>query len=117
MRRWMTRARPPAAPWRGRTRRAARVAASALGLVLVGASRSWLRNLRTAAPALGTLCIVLQLAGIGALGALAAGEAVAADLRDAAVVRVYLRQDAPAEAVEGLRYRLGRDARVAAVRS
>src|SRR6266545_4290342 len=115
MRRWMTGARRPAARWPGWMRRAARVTVSALGLVLLGAARSWLRNLRTAAPALGTLYIVLQLAGAGGLGALAARDAVAADLRDAAAVRVYLRQDVAAEAVEGLGERLGRDPRVAAV--
>lgn len=98
------------------SRGAARVALSAADLVLLGAARSWLRNLRTAAPALGTLYVVLQLAGVGALGAVAIREALAADLRDASVVRVYLRQDAAAEDVDRLRERLGADPRVTALR-
>lgn len=79
-------------------------------------ARSWLRGLRAVAPAMGTLYVVLLLAGAGTLVGLAARHVAAADLQEASVVRVYLRQDAAAEEVDRLRRRLESDSRVTGVR-
>lgn len=72
-------------------------------LVLGDGARSWLRGLRAVAPAMGTLYVVLLLAGAGTLVGLAARHVAAAELQEASVVRVYLRQDAAAEEVDRLR--------------
>lgn len=90
-------------------------AGGAVRLVVGEAVRGWLRNLRAAAPALGTLYVVLLLAGAAALAGVAARQALTADLRGAAEVRVYLKQDVAAEDADRLRARLAADPRVTAV--
>lgn len=92
------------------------IARNAGVLVLGDGARSWLRGLRAVAPAMGTLYVVLLLAGAGTLVGLAARHVAAAELQEASVVRVYLRQDAAAEEVDRLRRRLESDSRVTGVR-
>jgi len=77
----------------------------------------WRRGLRTAAPAIGTLCVVLLLAGAGSLVVAAARQSLAAELRQATVVRVYLKQDVTDDEAAALRDQLRSDPRVASVRS
>lgn len=96
-------------------RRASLVAAHASDLVLRDGAGGWLRGLRTATPALGTLCAVLLLAGVATLAAGAARHTLITELRQAAVVRVYLKHDAAAADVDQLRERLQRDRRVTTV--
>src|SRR5215472_18925511 len=95
--------------------RCLRIAGNASDLVLRDGVRSWLRGLRAVAPAMGTLYVVLLLTGSGALAGLAARHVLAAELREASAVRVYLREEASAEEVDGLRRRLEEDARVTGV--
>ena len=96
--------------------RCLRIACNACDLVLRDGVRSWLRGLRAVAPAMGTLFVVLLLAGSSALAGFAARHVLAAELREASAVRVYLRQEASAEDVDSLRRRLEADGRVTGVR-
>lgn len=100
---------------RRRLRLAGLVAAHGVDLVLQDGARGWLRGLRAAGPALGTLFAVLLLAGLGLMAADAGGHALAGEVRQAAVVRVYLRPDVAQEDADRLRERLRADRRVASV--
>jgi cell division transport system permease protein len=80
-----------------------------------GAVRSWTRNLGTIAPALGSMTILLLLSGFAGLGWYTLRSAAARASADAAVLHVYLRDDANQADVDKLRARLGADARVSRV--
>jgi cell division transport system permease protein len=77
-----------------------------------GAARSWTRNLSTIAPALGSMTILLLLSGFAGLGWYTLRSAAARASADAAVLHVYLRDDANQADVDKLRQRLGDDRRV-----
>ncbi|MBJ7601385.1 MAG: hypothetical protein DLM67_05015 [Candidatus Nephthysia bennettiae] len=77
-----------------------------------GAVRSWTRNLGTIAPALGSMTILLLLSGFAGLGWYTLRSAAARASADAAVLHVYLRDDANQADVDKLRTRLGADTRV-----
>jgi cell division transport system permease protein len=97
-------------------RRALRVAATVTSLLAGDAARSWLRSLRTVTPAVGTMALMLGLAGVGLLGGLAAQEALRAEAGDASVLHVYLRSSATADDVAVLTQHLRADHRVLGVR-
>src|SRR5207245_10780478 len=59
-----------------------------------GAAKSWTRNLGTIAPALGSMTILLLLSGFAGLGWYSLRSAAARASADAAVLHVYLRDDA-----------------------
>jgi cell division transport system permease protein len=80
-----------------------------------GAVRSWTRNLGTIAPALGSMTILLLLSGFAGLGWYTLRSAAARASADAAVLHVYLRDDANQADVDKLRTRLGADTRVSQV--
>jgi len=86
-------------------------------LVLGDGLSGWRRGLRVAAPAIGTLCVVLLLAGVASLAVAVARQSLAGELREATVVRVYLKQDASDDDAAALRDELLSNPRVAAVRS
>jgi cell division transport system permease protein len=95
-----------------------------LGLIVVrnvlrylfrGAARSWLRNLGGTAPALGSMTILLLLSGLAGLGWYTLSSAAARASSEAAVLHVYLRDDANQPDVDALRQRLAADPRVATV--
>jgi cell division transport system permease protein len=104
------------APGRRRSRRLGVLLANASDLVLGDALRSWSRNLRAVTPALGTMCLLLVLAGLFMLGGLAARSLVQSESRAASVVHVYLKEGAGDAEVAALRARLGREPGVASVR-
>lgn len=83
--------------------------------LFVGAYRSWLRNLAANAPALGSMTLLLVLSGLVGLGAYMMQSLAATQARDAAVLHVYLRDDAKSEDVQALRERLSDDRLVASV--
>ncbi len=95
-------------------RRAARAAVrNAARLLFRGALRNWLRNLTTTAPALGSMTLLLMLSGlVGVLG-FALWSVAQTESRDAAVLHVYLRDDATAAQVSDLRSTLESSAAVA----
>ena len=80
-----------------------------------GAVRSWSRNLGTIAPALGSMTILLLLSGFAGLGWYTLRSAASRASADAAVLNVYLRDDANQADVDKLRAKLGADGRVARV--
>ena len=80
--------------------------------LLVGAVRAWFRNLGTTAPALGSMTLLLVLSGIVGLGAYGVQRLAATQATDAAVLHIYLRDDAKQQDVDALRTRLAADRRV-----
>ena len=80
-----------------------------------GAVRSWSRNLGTIAPALGSMTILLLLSGIAGLGWYTLRSATARASADAAVLHVYLRDDAKQADVDTLRQNLAGNPRVVRV--
>ncbi len=96
-------------------RRFAALLANSFRLVVLGGLRSWRRDLHLTAPALGSMALVLLLAGMLAMVGLAVANVAAYEASQASVVRVYLAPDATVDAVSSLKARLVADPRVASV--
>ena len=79
------------------------------------AARSWTRNLGATAPALGSMTLLLLLSGLVGLSAFGLQRLAARQAADAAVLHVYLRDDATPGDVDALRARLTANQRVLAV--
>ena len=106
-------ARPQRLPlWR----RSAAFAANAYRLVLLNGLRSWSRDVRLAAPVVGTVSLLLVLCGTLALVGITVERAVADQTGQASVVRVYLADGASQTSIDALEARLQADSRVASVR-
>jgi cell division transport system ATP-binding protein len=96
-------------------RRGVALIANSFRLVGLGGLRSWRRDLRTTAPALGSMALLLLLAGIVAMVGLSVANVAAYEASQASVVRIYLAPDATTDAVSALQTRLAADPRVASV--
>lgn len=96
-------------------RRGTALLANSFRLVVLGGLRSWRRDLRLTAPALGSMALVLLLAGMLAMVGIAVANVAAYEASQASVVRVYLAPDATSDAVSTLKARLLADSRVASV--
>ncbi len=83
--------------------------------LFLGAARGWMRNAGATAPALGSMTLLLLLSGLVGLSAFAIQRVAATQATDAAVLHVYLRDDAREADVTALRGRLSGDGRVAGV--
>jgi cell division transport system permease protein len=83
--------------------------------LFLGAARGWVRNLGATAPALGSMTLLLLLSGLVGLTAYTVQRLAATQASDAAVLHVYLRDDARPEDVTALRAKLSADHRVAGV--
>lgn len=105
-----------AAPALPRWRRTAAFAANSYRLVALNGLRSWNRDLRTNLPVLGTIALLLVLAGTIGLVGIAVERVVADQASQASVVRVYLAPDATPDAVAALKAKLLADSRVASVK-
>ena len=106
-------ARPQRLPlWR----RSAAFAANAYRLVLLNGLRSWSRDVRLAAPVVGTVSLLLVLCGTLALVGITVERAVADQTGQASVVRVYIADGASQTSIDALETRLQADSRVASVR-
>jgi cell division transport system ATP-binding protein len=99
--------------WRSSTA----VVANTYRLVLIGGLRSWSRDVRQTAPALGTIALLLMLCGTLALVGIAVQGVVAQQAGQASLVRVYLASGASPDAVSALKTRLTSDSRVASVKN
>lgn len=87
-----------------------------LGRYLIsGAFRSWVRNLGSTAPALASMTLLLLLAGLVGLTAYSLQSLAAQQASNAAVLHVYLKDDAKAADVTALRTKLAEDHRVVRV--
>ena len=98
-----------------RWRRLVAVCANSFRLVVLGGLRSWRRDLRLTAPALGSMAVTLVLCGMLALVGIAVARVAAQQAGQASVVRVYLAADATPDAVAALEARLRADPRVTSV--
>ncbi|HEY4026034.1 MAG TPA: permease-like cell division protein FtsX [Candidatus Dormibacteraeota bacterium] len=98
-----------------RRRRILNVVRNTFRHLFVGAARNWVRNLGATAPALGSMTLLLLLSGLAGLSGFAMQRLAAAQATQAAVLHVYLRDDARQPDVDALRARLAGDHRVARV--
>ncbi len=96
-------------------RRSIALLANSFRLVVLGGLRSWRRDLRLTTPALGSMALLLVLAGMIAMVGLAVANVAAYEASQASVVRVFLASDATPDAISSLKARLVADPRVASV--
>jgi ABC-type ATPase involved in cell division/cell division protein FtsX len=98
-------------------RRSFAYSANAYRLVVLSGLRSWSRDVRATAPALGTIALLLVLCGTLAMVGIAVRGAVADQASQASMVRVYLASGASSDDVAALKAKLVADPRVASVTS
>ncbi len=84
-------------------------------LVVLNGLRSWGRDLRLTAPALGSMAMTLLLCGTLALVGISIASVAGLEAGQASIVRVYLASDASPAAVAALESRLRSDSRVSSV--
>ncbi|HEY1419893.1 MAG TPA: permease-like cell division protein FtsX [Candidatus Dormibacteraeota bacterium] len=98
-----------------RRRMAQIIAANIVRYVFGGAARSWLRNISSTAPALGSMTLLLLLTGLVGLAGFALNNLEQVEASQASLLHVYMRDDATAGQVDALWTRLYADSRVARV--
>jgi ABC-type ATPase involved in cell division/cell division protein FtsX len=96
-------------------RRGAALAANSYRLVVLSGLRSWSRDVRLTAPALGTMALLLMLCGTLAMVGIAVEGAAVQQAAQASLVRVYLAPDATPDATAALKTRLTSDARIESI--
>jgi ABC-type ATPase involved in cell division/cell division protein FtsX len=84
-------------------------------LVVLNGLRSWGRDIRLTAPALGSMAMTLLLCGMLALVGIAIANVAGQEAGQASIVRVFLASNASPEAVAALESRLTADSRVSSV--
>ena len=96
-------------------RRLVALAANSYRLVVSSGLRSWSRDVRLTAPAIGTMALLLLLSGTLAAVGISIERVAAAHAAQASLVRVYLAPDSTSDAVAALQARLVADPRVSSV--
>ncbi len=96
-------------------RRATALLGNSFRMVVLYGLRSWWRDLRMVSVAIGSLALVLLLAGFLSLAGLGVAHAVAAEAGQVATLRIYIAPDATDDQVAALSSRLQADQRVASV--
>jgi cell division transport system permease protein len=96
-------------------RRTAALVANSFRIVVLSGLRSWSRDIRLTAPALGTIALLLLLCGTLAMVGIAIKGAAVQQAGQASIVRVYLASDATPDAVAALKTRLAADPRIASI--
>ncbi|HEV8597129.1 MAG TPA: permease-like cell division protein FtsX [Candidatus Dormibacteraeota bacterium] len=91
------------------------VASNLVRYVFGDAARSWVRNIGSTAPALGSMTVLLLMSGLVGLTGFALHNLEQVQAREASLLHVYLRDDAPEPDVTALWNRLAADPRVARV--
>jgi cell division transport system permease protein len=91
------------------------VAGNFVRLLFGGAARNWVRNAGSTAPALCSMALLLLMSGLIGLTAFTLHNLEVQEASQAAVLHVYLRDDAATAEVSALRDRLQADSRVASV--
>ena len=88
--------------------RTIRVVARNAGRYLFGSAiRNWARNIGSTAPALGSMTLLLLLVGLAVLAGLVGQNVASTEARDAAVLHIYLRDDAVSADINALETDLG----------
>lgn len=85
------------------------------GYLFGTAFRNWFRNVASTAPALGSMTLLLFLVGLAAMAGLVAKSAADTESKDAAVLHVYLADNATDVQVDSLRTKLEADPDVGTV--
>ena len=98
-----------------RRRRLLNTIRNTLRHLFLDAARAWIRNLGATGPALGSMTLLLLLSGLVGLTAYTIQRLAATQASNAAVLHVYLRDDAQPADVMALRTKLSADRRVAGV--
>jgi cell division transport system permease protein len=98
-----------------RRQRIMNVARNTFRHLVLDAARAWVRNLGATGPALGSMTLLLLLSGLVGLTAYTIERLAATQAANAAILHVYLRDDATTADVAALRARLSADKRVASV--
>lgn len=98
-----------------RRQRLLNVARNTFRHLFLDSARAWVRNLGATGPALGSMTLLLLLSGLVGLTAFTIQRLAATQATNAAVLHVYLRDDATQADVAALRTRLSADRRVATV--
>jgi cell division transport system permease protein len=80
-----------------------------------GAARNWFRNVGSIAPAVGSMALLLLMAGVAGLSAFALNNLEQVESGQASLLHVYIRDGAPSADVNSLWDRLAADPRVARV--
>ena len=96
-------------------RRTAALLANSFRIVVLSGLRSWSRDIRLTAPALGTIALLLLLCGTLAMVGIAIQRAAVQQAAQASIVRIYLASDATPDAVATLKTRLTADPRIASI--
>ena len=84
-------------------------------LVVLSGLRSWVRDIRLIAPALGSMAMTLVLCGMLGLVGISIATVAGQEAGQASIIRVYLAADASPSAVAALEDRLRADPRVSSV--
>jgi cell division transport system ATP-binding protein len=98
-------------------RRSVAYAANGYRLVVLSGLRSWSRDMRATAPAVGTIALLLVLCGTLAMVGIAVKGAITDQASQASIVRVYLASNASSDDIAALKAKLEADPRVASVTS
>jgi ABC-type ATPase involved in cell division/cell division protein FtsX len=96
-------------------RRLVALVANSYRLVVLSGLRSWSRDVRLTAPAIGSMALLLLLCGTLAMVGLAIERVAVQQAAQASLVRVYLAPDSTSNAVAALKARLIADPRVSSV--
>jgi cell division transport system permease protein len=80
-----------------------------------GAARNWFRNIGSIAPALGSMTLLLLMAGVAGLTGFAINNLEQVESAQASLLHVYIRDGAPSADISSLWDRLAADPRVANV--
>jgi cell division transport system permease protein len=91
------------------------VVANTFRYLFFGAARNWFRNIGSIAPALGSMTLLLLMAGVAGLSGFAINNLEKVESGQASLLHVYMRDGAPSADVNSLWDRLAADPRVAAV--
>ena len=90
--------------------------ANSYRLVVLSGLRSWSRDVRLTAPALGSMALLLLLCGTLAMVGIAVQRVAAQQASEASLVRIYLAADSTPSAITALKERLSADPRIASVK-
>ena len=91
------------------------VVANTFRYLFFGAARNWFRNIGSIAPALGSMTLLLLMAGVAGLSGFAINNLEKVESGQASMLHVYMRDGAPSADVNSLWDRLAADPRVASV--
>lgn len=97
-------------------RRLIAATANSYRLVVWSGLRSWSRDVRLTAPALGSMALLLLLCGTLATVGIAVQRVAAQQAADASLVRIYLAPDSTPDTITALKGRLTADPRIASVK-